>query len=54
MFGGRIIGSRQSHNHLHNKLRALTMRDSLSSLLITINPADLHSPICRNKLMSNL
>lgn len=43
--GEKIVGSQQSRNHLRNELRALTMRDGLSSLFVTINPADLHSPI---------
>ncbi|CAG8528326.1 24358_t:CDS:1 [Cetraspora pellucida] len=42
---GKIISSNQSRNHLRNELRALIIRDGLLSLFVTINLADLHSPI---------
>jgi hypothetical protein len=43
--GGKIMGSHQSRIRLRHEIRAVTIRDGLPSLFITINPADLHSPI---------
>jgi hypothetical protein len=43
--GSKLMASHQSRARMRNEMRAITVRDGLPSLFITINPADLHSPI---------
>ena len=43
--GSKLMASYQSRNRMRNEMRAITLRDGTPSLFITINPADLHSPI---------
>lgn len=43
--GSRLMASDQSRRRMRNEIRAITIRDGASSLFITINPADLQSPI---------
>ncbi|CAG8803092.1 21956_t:CDS:2, partial [Cetraspora pellucida] len=52
--GSDLMASSQSYAHMHNKICAVILYDSFSSLFITINSANLHSPIvimyARNKI----
>ncbi|RHZ44335.1 hypothetical protein Glove_739g7 [Diversispora epigaea] len=43
--GSKLIASPQSRIRMHNEIRAVIIRDGIPALFITINPADLHSPI---------
>ncbi|RHZ85950.1 hypothetical protein Glove_58g65 [Diversispora epigaea] len=43
--GPRLMASPQSRTRMRNEIRAVITRDGTPSLFITINPADLHSPI---------
>lgn len=43
--GSKLMASYQSRIHMRNKIFALMIRDGMPSLFITINLADLHSPI---------
>src|SRR5437879_2566563 len=45
VIGSRLMASSQSRRRMHNEIRAVTTRDGAHSLIITINPADLRSPI---------
>lgn len=43
--GSKLMASHQSRARMRNEMRAVIIRDGAPSLFITINPADLHSPI---------
>ncbi|CAG8803707.1 10174_t:CDS:2, partial [Cetraspora pellucida] len=43
--GSKLMASPQSHSHMHSEIQAIIIRDRTPSFFITINPADLHSPI---------
>jgi len=43
--GSKLMASHQSRARMRNEIRAITVQDGTPSLFITINPADLHSPI---------
>jgi Helitron helicase-like domain at N-terminus len=43
--GGRVMGSAHSRSALRTKIHALCFYLGLPSLFVTINPADIHSPV---------
>lgn len=43
--GGRVMGSAHSRSSLRTKIHALCFYLGLPSLFLTINPADIHSPV---------
>lgn len=43
--GGRVMGSAYARTALRTRLHALIYNQGLPSLFVTINPADIHSPI---------
>jgi hypothetical protein len=43
--GSKLMASNQSRSRMRNEMRAIIIRDGTPSLFVTINPADLHSPI---------
>ncbi|CAF3938185.1 unnamed protein product [Rotaria sp. Silwood1] len=43
--GGRIMGSAYSRTALRTRIHALIYNQGLPSILLTLNPADIHSPL---------
>ncbi|CAF1459663.1 unnamed protein product [Rotaria sordida] len=43
--GGRVMGSVYSRTHLRTKIHALIYNQGLTSIFLTLNPADIHSPV---------
>lgn len=43
--GGRVMGSAYSRTALRNQIHALIYNQGLPSIFLTVNPADIHSPI---------
>lgn len=43
--GGRVMGSTYSRTTLRTKIHALIYNQGLPSLFVTLNPADVHSPV---------
>ena len=43
--GGRVMGSAYSRTALRTKIHALIYNQGLPSIFVTLNPADIHSPI---------
>ncbi|CAF4411940.1 unnamed protein product, partial [Rotaria magnacalcarata] len=43
--GGHVMGSAYSRSALRTKIHSLCFNLGLPSLFVTINPADIHSPV---------
>ncbi|CAF1513836.1 unnamed protein product [Rotaria sordida] len=43
--GGRVMGSAYSHTALCTRIHALIYNQGLPSIFLTLNPADIHSPV---------
>ncbi|CAF4871899.1 unnamed protein product, partial [Rotaria magnacalcarata] len=43
--GGRVMGSAYSHAALRTRIHALIFNQGLPSIFLTLNPADIHSPV---------
>ena len=43
--GGRVMGSAYSRTALRTRIHALIFNQGLPSIFLTLNPADIHSPV---------